>query len=314
MIPASLVSCVDPDLLHNLFWMEKIEGSDVADDVTDTHLETWIKESLGVAATTATTEDIAAMVLRKARIKMREKDSGMRIDQVVSDYLMLSREQGWMLTKKQPNLAIKHLISVRKPALLKELCEDDMNLEYIELRKDFQGFVKHLRARAAVAELLLAPSRTGKDGKSSDKTSADGSTKSYSSGSGFSTRPSTPKDSTSSISRSKAPKYLNDKTCNKHGKTNYRYMTDCPHTAKETAVEMLAKHFTASTDKPKEAFKKVEPAKKVGRVLFKAKNTSPAKMARAEGKLDGKTIIGVLDTGATSSAVTRSFVTMLQDE
>jgi hypothetical protein len=58
----------------------------------------------------------------------------------------------------------------------------------------------------------------------------------------------------------------------------------------------------------------VEPAKKVGRVLFKVKNTSLAKMARVEGKLDRKTIIGVLDTGATSSAVTRSFLTMLQDE
>jgi hypothetical protein len=37
-------------------------------------------------------------------------------------------------------------------------------------------------------------------------------------------------------------------------------------------------------------------------------------MARVEGKLDGKTIIGVLDTGATSSAVTSSFVTMIKDE
>jgi hypothetical protein len=37
-------------------------------------------------------------------------------------------------------------------------------------------------------------------------------------------------------------------------------------------------------------------------------------MARVEGKIDGKTIIRVLDTGATSSAVTRSFVTVLQEE
>jgi hypothetical protein len=212
MIPATLVSCIDPDLLQNLVWMEKIEGCDDADNVTDTHLNTWIKESLGEAATTATTEDIAAMVLRKVRINMQEKDSGMRIDQLVSDYLTLSREQGWTLIKKQPKLAIKHLVSVLKPAHLKELCENDLNLEYIELRKDFPGFVKHLRARAAVAELLVAPSRTGKDGKSSDKTSTGGSTKSYSSGSGSSTRPSTPKDSTSSISKSKAPKCLNDKT------------------------------------------------------------------------------------------------------
>jgi hypothetical protein len=77
---------------------------------------------------------------------------------------------------------------------------------------------------------------------------------------------------------------------------------------------MLAKHRAARAHKPKEAFKKVEPVKTVGRVLFKFKNTSLAKMACVEGKLDGKTIIGVLDTGATSSLVTRTFVTALQEE
>jgi hypothetical protein len=134
-----------------------------------------------------------------------------------------------------------------------------------------------------------------------------------SSGSHSGSRSSIAKDSTSSISKSKAPKCLNDKTWHKHGKTDHHYMTDCPHTSKDAAVEILAKHRAARADKPKEAFKKVEPAKKVGRVLFKAKNTSLAKIARVAGKLDGKTIIGVLDTSATSSEVTRSFVTMLQD-
>jgi hypothetical protein len=91
-------------------------------------------------------------------------------------------------------------------------------------------------------------------------------------------------------------------------------MTDCPYSTKDAAVELLAKHRAAKADKPKEAFKKIEATKKVGRVLFKAKHTSLATMAVVEGKTDGKTIIGVLDTGATSSAVTRSFVTMLQEE
>jgi hypothetical protein len=89
----------------------------------------WINEYFGEAATTATTEDIAAMVLRKVRINLQEKDCGMRIDQLVSDYLTLSREKGWTLIKKQPKLAIKHLISVLKPAHLKKLCENDLNLE-----------------------------------------------------------------------------------------------------------------------------------------------------------------------------------------
>jgi hypothetical protein len=77
-------------------------------------------------------------------------------------------------------------------------------------------------------------------------------------------------------------------------------MTDCPHTSKEDIVEMLAKHRAARAVRRKEAFKKVEPAKKVGRVLFKASNSLFAKMVRVEGKLDGKTIIGALDTGTTS--------------
>jgi hypothetical protein len=41
---------------------------------------------------------------------MQEKDSTMRINQLVSDYLTLSPEQGWTLVKDQPKLAIKHLL------------------------------------------------------------------------------------------------------------------------------------------------------------------------------------------------------------
>jgi hypothetical protein len=273
-----------------------------------------MKKSLGEVAKLTTTDDIAAMVLRKIRTNMHEKDSGMTVNQLVSDYLTLSREQGWTLLKDQPKLAIKHLLSVVKPAQLKEVCENDLLLDQIELRKDFYGFVIHLRKTAADADRWAATNRTGKDTKSSDKASPGGSSRSYSSGSHSGSRPSTTKESTSSTSKGKAPKFLNDKTCNKHGKTDYHYMTDCPHTSKEAAAAMLANHRAARRDRPKEAFRKVEPSKKVGRVLFKAKNTSLAKMARVEGKLDGKTIIGALDTGATSSAVTRSFVTMLQGE
>lgn len=314
MVPATLVSCIDPDLLENLVCLDEIEGRDDVDDVVDSDLEAWMKKSLGEVAKLSTPDDIAAMVQRKVRTNMQEKDSTMRINQLVSDYLTLSREQGWTLVKDQPKLAIKHLLSVVKPTQLKEVCENDLLLDQLQLRKDFYGFVKHLRKTAADADRWAATARTGRDTKSNDKAPAGGSTRSYTSGSSSGQRHSTTRDSTASPSKNKAPKCLNDKTCNKHGKTDYHYLKDCPHTSTETAAELLAKHRAARADKPRDAFKKVEPAKKVGRVLFKAKNTSLAKMARVEGKLDGKTIIGVLDTGATSSAVTRSFVTTLQDE
>jgi hypothetical protein len=314
MVPATLASCIDPDLLERLVCLEEIEGCYDVYNFTDGNLEARMKKSLGEVAKITTTDDLAAMVLRKIRTNNQEKDSIMRVNQLVSDYLTLSREQGWKIVKNQPKLAIKHLLSEVKPTQLKEVCENDSLLDEIELRKDFYGFVKHVRKNAADADRWAATHRTGKDTKSSDKASTGCSSKSYQSGSHSGSKSGTSKDGTSSTSKSKAPKCLNDKTCNKHGKADYHYMTDCPHTSKEAAVEMLAKHRAARVDKPKEAFKKVEPAKKVGRVLFKTKNISLANMARVEGKIDGKTIIDVLDTGATSSAVTRSVVTMLQDE
>jgi hypothetical protein len=128
--------------------------------------------------------------------------------------------------KDQPKLAIKNLLSVVKPAQLKEVCENDLLLDQIELRKDFCGFVKHLRKITADADRWEATNRTGNDTKSSDKVSTGGSSRSHSSGSYSGSRSGAAMDSASSSSKSKAPKCLNDKTCNKNGKTDYHYMTD----------------------------------------------------------------------------------------
>jgi hypothetical protein len=145
-----------PDLLENLVCLEEIEGCNDVDEVTDGNLEAWMKKSLIEVARLTTTDDIASMVLRKLRTNMQKKESRMRVNQLVSDYLTLSREQGWTLVKEQPKLAIKHLLSVVKPAQLKEVCENDLLLDRIELRKDFYGFVKHLRKTAVDADRWAA--------------------------------------------------------------------------------------------------------------------------------------------------------------
>jgi hypothetical protein len=91
MIPASLVSCIDPDLLQNLVWMEKIEGCDDVYKVTDANLEPWMKKSLGEVTNLTTTDNIASMVQRKLRTNMQEKGSSMRVNQPVSDFLAPAR-------------------------------------------------------------------------------------------------------------------------------------------------------------------------------------------------------------------------------
>jgi hypothetical protein len=228
MVPATLVSCIDPYLFENLVCLEEIEGRTDADEVVDADLDAWMKKSLGEVAKLSTTDDIAAMVQRKVRTNMQEKDSTMRINQLVSDYLTLSCGQGWTLVEDQPKLAIKHLLLVVKPAQLKEVCENDLQLDQVALRKDFYGFVKHLRKTAVDADRWAVTPRAEKDTKSVDRVPNGVSTKSYTSGSSSESRYSTAKDSTSSPSKSKIPKCLNDKICNKHGKTDYHYMTDCP--------------------------------------------------------------------------------------
>jgi hypothetical protein len=51
-----------------------------ADEVVDTDLDAWMKKSLGEIAKITTTNDIAAIVQRKVRTIMQEKDSSMRIN------------------------------------------------------------------------------------------------------------------------------------------------------------------------------------------------------------------------------------------
>jgi hypothetical protein len=71
MVPATLASCIDPDLLENLVCLEKIEGRTDADEVVDADLDAWMKKSLGEVAKLTTTDDFAAMVQRKVRTNMQ---------------------------------------------------------------------------------------------------------------------------------------------------------------------------------------------------------------------------------------------------
>jgi hypothetical protein len=51
-----------------------------ADEVVETDLDAWMKKSLGEIAKITSTNDIAAIVQRKVRTIMQEKDSSMRIN------------------------------------------------------------------------------------------------------------------------------------------------------------------------------------------------------------------------------------------
>jgi hypothetical protein len=42
MVPETLVSCIDPDVLENLVCLKKVEGRTDADEVVDVDLDAWM--------------------------------------------------------------------------------------------------------------------------------------------------------------------------------------------------------------------------------------------------------------------------------
>jgi hypothetical protein len=92
MVPATLVSFIDPELLENLVCLKENEGRTDADEVVDADLDAWMEKSLEEVAKLTTTDDIAAMVQRKFRTYMQEKDSTMRINKLL---LAVSKAGRW---------------------------------------------------------------------------------------------------------------------------------------------------------------------------------------------------------------------------
>jgi hypothetical protein len=126
--------------------MEKIDANSV-DDCTDESVMEFL-ESTQERDESVTAEFVKAEVLAKVTLAMSEKDPGLLVMKAVADYYSLHRNLRLDFINGKPKKAVEHLVSVMRPATLKALIENKLEMDKSELKKDFLEFVQYLEEMA----------------------------------------------------------------------------------------------------------------------------------------------------------------------
>jgi hypothetical protein len=121
----------------------------LVDDCTDESVMDFL-ESTQDRDASVTAEFFKAEVLAKVTFAMSEKDTALRVMKAVADYYSLHRNLRLDFINGKPKKAVEHLVSVIRPATLKDLIESKIEMDKSELKKDFLEFVGYLEEMAII--------------------------------------------------------------------------------------------------------------------------------------------------------------------
>jgi hypothetical protein len=150
--PITVVASIDLELLENLINMDEIDAESV-DDCTDESVMEFL-ESTQERDASATTELVKVEVLAKAL--MSKKDPALRVMKAVTDYYSLHRNLRLDFINGKPKKAVEHLVSVIKPATVKDSIESKLEMDKSELKKGFVEFVAYLKNMAIITQQALS--------------------------------------------------------------------------------------------------------------------------------------------------------------
>jgi hypothetical protein len=206
-----------------------------------------------------TAEFVKAEVLAKVTFAMSERDSALRVMKAVAEYYSLHRNLRLNFINDKPKKAVEHLVSVIRPATLKDLIESKLESDKSELKKDFLEFVGYLKKMAIIHDEHYHVVKHKKTGDSGMKNTGKGSeacsrSSGHNSGGiayGGGRKKASHRDRTKSghgrssdatgtgkQSAREPPPCLNTKKCagEKH------YLSDCPHNGKDEAMVQLVEN------------------------------------------------------------------------
>jgi hypothetical protein len=251
--------------------MEKMDA-DSADDCTDYNVMEYLESTQERDASVAA-EYVKSEVPAKVSLTMSEKYPALRLTKAVADYFSLLRNLRLDFINGKPKKAVKHLVSVIKPATVKVLIESRLEMDMSELKKDFLEFVAYLEKMAiihddhchVVEHKKIVDSSMENTKKCSDAGSRSSEQIPGGISSGGSTNMASDRDRTrSGHARSsdwtrtrkqsawEPPPCLNTKKC--AGEEHYLY--DCPYTGKDEAIFLLSENKKMiNADKKKTNFK-----------------------------------------------------------
>jgi hypothetical protein len=157
----------------------------------------------------------------------------------------------------KPKKAVEHLVSLIRPATLKDLIESKLEMDKSELKKDFLEFVKYLEEMAIIHDEnchVVEHKKTGDSGMMNTEVGSEAGSPSSGNNSGGSAYEvasnkasdcdrtksghgrSLDSTGTEKQSAREPPPCLSTKKC--AGKKHY--LSDCPHTVRDGAIVLLS--------------------------------------------------------------------------
>ncbi|PXF47202.1 hypothetical protein BWQ96_02977 [Gracilariopsis chorda] len=113
-------------------------------ELSDIKLGTFLDKEAVDSATVVTESDLSAMVLKHVRMDMSFKSATGRMKLLFIDCKSLLRQHGmaWVAEKNQ-KAAVRHVLSVVKPAKVKNRLEQDISFSKRHLKENLRAFLKH---------------------------------------------------------------------------------------------------------------------------------------------------------------------------
>lgn len=150
--PVPYRSCFDGLYLDSLIEIEFF-GEEVEElkDLTDAIVKAKLEESIGVK-TDVSYDDALSIVKKQIRLDVNESDAERRIIMLNAAYVTLSRKHGWTFRKDAPKAAIRHLVAVLQPPVLKKKIEEAVELDKNGIKYDYRKFISYLKKKAAACE------------------------------------------------------------------------------------------------------------------------------------------------------------------
>lgn len=173
-------------------------GSDVTtiEELTDEFVKSKLEE-VTASKKDVSYDDALSLVKSNIRLDANESDARNRIILLNAAYVTLSRKHGWSFKKDAPKAAIRHLLSVLQPPVLKKKVEEAVELDVNGIKYDYKKFISFLMDKAAVCEEFnplreYLKSKSKEQGKQTGKKNEDKKNET-SSGPGNPSKNTTPK-------------------------------------------------------------------------------------------------------------------------
>lgn len=142
--PVGIIYCVDAEQLESAVECGLIPDCQDVEDLEDDDLRTFLEKEAEESPTVITQDELSKIVESTLRMDMSVKSAKGRMKLLFKEYTSMLRTNGlkWV-TEKTPKVAIKQVLSVIKPASLRERLEQDIGFSHSHLKNDYTGFMRH---------------------------------------------------------------------------------------------------------------------------------------------------------------------------